>query len=113
MPIVGAGPSGPGTFSDVFDAIALLVGGTQPSPTTEPFFYSGAQVGDSSGINGIKGCYSMPPEVINCDPPFGVLLLGTGTDGSDFRGGSILMRGENFKQDLVRLQICVGRTSPA
>lgn len=99
-------------FSDVFDAIALIVGGTQPDTVKQPFFYSGAQKGDSTGISGIKGCYSAPPLSINCDTPFAVVLLGTGTDGSDFRGGTVLMQGENFPQDMVRLQICTGLTDP-
>ena len=99
-------------FSDVFDAIALIVGGTQPDATNQPYFYSGVQKGDGTGIAGIKGCYSAPPENVSCDVPFAVVLMGTGTDGSDFRGGSTLMYGENFPQDMIRLQICVGRTQP-
>ena len=99
-------------FSDVFDAIALIVGGTQPDATGQPFFYSGAQKGDSTGISGIKGCYSAPPLSINCDTPFAVVFMGAGTDGSDFRGGSNLTQGTLFKQDMVKLQICTGLTSP-
>lgn len=97
-------------FSDVFDAIALIVGGTQPDATAQPFFYSGAQKGDSTGISGIRGCYSAPPLSINCDTPFAVVLMGTGTDGADFRGSGMLMQGENFPVDLVKLQICTGLT---
>ena len=97
-------------FSDVFDAIALIVGGTQPDATHQKFFYSGAQVGDSTGISGIKGCYSAPPLSINCDTPFAVVLMGTGTDGSDFKGGDLLTQGTLFKQDYVKLQICTGLT---
>ena len=100
-------------FSDVFDALALIVGGTQPDATGQPYFYSGVQKGDSTGISGIKGCYSMPPESVNCDVPFAVILLDSGTDGSDFRGGDLLTQGTLFKQDFLKLQICVGRTQPA
>ena len=99
-------------FSDVFDAISLIVGGTQPDATNKKFFYSGAQVGDSTGIAGIKGCFSAPPLTIDCDTPFAIVLMGTGTDGSDFRGGSNLTQGTLFKQDMVRLQICTGLTDP-
>lgn len=99
-------------FHDVLANIALIVGGTQPDATNKPYFYSGVQTGDSTGISGIKGCYLGPPESIDCDVPFAVVLLGTGTDGSDFRGGSNLYQGELFKQDYIKLQICVGRTQP-
>ena len=95
-------------FHDVLANIALIVGGTQPDATNQKYFYSGAQVGDGSGISGIKGCFSAPPLSINCDTPFAVVLLGSGSDGSDFRGGANLYQGTLLKQDFVRLQICTG-----
>ena len=99
-------------FHDVLANIALVVGGTQPNATTEPFFYSGAQKGDSTGISGLTGCYLGPFDVINATPPFAVVMLGSGTAGSDFRGGGGLFQGTLFKQDYVKLQICVGLTEP-
>jgi hypothetical protein len=97
-------------FHDVLANIALIVGGTQPDATNERYFYSGVQKGDGSGISGINGCFSAPPFVVNCDPPFGVVLLGTGTDGGDLRGPGQLWQGTLLKTDMVRLQICVGLT---
>lgn len=99
-------------FHDVLANIALIVGGTQPDATNKPYFYSGAQKGDNSEISGIKGCYLGPPETVDCDPPFAVVLLGNGSDGGDFRGSDLLTQGNLFKQDFVRLQVCVGRTQP-
>ena len=95
---------------DVLANVALIVGGTQPDSANKPYFYSGQQKGDSSQITGINGCYLGPPVTVDCDVPFAVVLMDSGSDGSDFRGGSNLYQGTLLKQDLVKLQICVGLT---
>ncbi len=55
--------------------IAKIVGGTQPDATKNPYFYSGARVGDGTGVAGIKGCYSRPPFVVE-EAPCGIVFTG-------------------------------------
>lgn len=57
--------------SDVLDHLAKVVGGTVT--TTDPHFFSGAIVGDGSGIAGLTGCYSAAPGGIGV-PPVAILL---------------------------------------
>ncbi len=61
------------TYQDVLNQVALIVGGTQPDPTHNPWWFSGATVGDGTGIAGLAGCYAVPPEVVET-VPVGIIL---------------------------------------
>ncbi|MGH8304874.1 MAG: hypothetical protein ACRETG_04625 [Steroidobacteraceae bacterium] len=76
-----------GSYLDLLSATAKVVGGTQPTlaqmqagangigqdqdpavklatqTAQQPFWFSGSDVGDGSGVTGIVGCYSLPCEV--------------------------------------------------
>lgn len=55
-------------FLDMLNAAAKVVGGTQPDPTGNPYWFSGRDVGDSSGVAGLSGCWSLPPSVLGATP---------------------------------------------
>jgi hypothetical protein len=79
-------------FQSVMDAIAQVVGGTQPDATNRPRWFSGRDSGDGTGLlpGGtypvFTGCYSAPPDAIE-DYPVGVVLPGPfqirGADGRE------------------------------
>jgi hypothetical protein len=62
-------------FQTLLNAVAQVVGGTAPNPATEPFWFSGSQVGDGTGVAGLKGCFSTPPGSIE-DPPMAFVIGG-------------------------------------
>jgi hypothetical protein len=92
-------------FQDLLDAMAKVVGGTQSDSTTNPHFYSGYKSQDGTGIAGIHGCYSVPPEVIG-DPPIGVIVPGKFTVNSD-RTRDLLTMGEEYNVDDLKLFLFV------
>lgn len=87
--------------------IALIVGGTQPDPINHPYFYSGSQVNDGTGLAGVNGCFAAPPSVINCEPPYGILMLRDFTDGGDPSAMERLTYGQLFREDTIQLKLCV------
>src|ERR1035437_647993 len=58
----------------IMDAVALLVGGTV-SPT-KPHFYSGFNVGDATGVAGLKGCWSTVPSSGFGELPMAMVMAG-------------------------------------
>src|SRR5467141_3625414 len=94
-------------YQTLLDTIALKIGGTQYAVGTNPHLYSGYLTGDSTGISGIHGCYSVPPETVQ-EPPLGILLPGSFTINSD-RARDILIQGEEYNIDDVHLLLLVRR----
>jgi hypothetical protein len=92
-------------FQDLLDAIAKLIGGNQPDPLTNPHFYSGYKAQDGSGVAGIHGCYSVPPESIQ-EPPLAVILPGAFTVNSD-KARDLLVQGEEYNVDNLKLFLFV------
>ena len=93
-------------FQTILDQVARVVGGTAPDSTNRPRWFSGAQTGDSTGVAGIKGCYSAPPETIQ-DVPTGLVM-----PLSFIVPNSILTQGEEYNEDLIRLVLFVARNDP-
>jgi hypothetical protein len=92
-------------FQDLLDAIAKLVGGNQPDPQTNPHFYSGYKNQDASGVAGLHGCYSVPPESIQ-EPPLAVLIPGPFNVNSD-KAKDLLVQGEEYNVDNLKLFLFV------
>lgn len=90
--------------------MAKVIGGNQPDVATNPHFYSGYKNGDSTGIAGIHGCYSVPPATIQ-EPPLGVLFPGPFTVNSD-RAKDLLVQGEEYNVDAIRLIVFVRNNDP-
>jgi hypothetical protein len=96
-------------FQDLMDACAKVVGGNQPEPGTNPHFYSGYNnQQDGTGIAGLHGCYSVPPETIQ-EPPLGVILPGSFTVNSE-KQRDLLVQGEEYNVDNLKLFIFVRNT---
>src|SRR5438132_8563427 len=55
---------------DLYNNVALLVGGAQPDAANHPDWWSG-----TGGIAGVVGCFSMPPTLMN-HPITGVTITG-------------------------------------
>lgn len=88
------------TFQDILDQVATVVGGNQPDPTGNPFWYSGDAKGDGSGISGMKGCYAVPPETIQTTP-VGVII--------SHQFETTYYPSHKMDEDVVRLLILVAR----
>lgn len=93
------------TFQDLLNAVAQVVGGTAPNLAADPFWYSGFQVGDGTGVAGLRGCYSTPPGAAQ-DPPLGFVM------GSSFRLNEEPRQGIKGYDDSIRIQIMVGHVEP-
>lgn len=81
-----------GSYLDLLGAIARVVGGTQPTlpqlqagqngigedldaaaktalqTKQQPYWYSGSDAGDGSGVTGLAGCYALPTEDLGATP---------------------------------------------
>jgi hypothetical protein len=95
------------SLMSVLDRIGLLIGGTQPDPVGSPHFYSGVQVGDGTGVAGIQGCYSIPPETLP-DPPIAVLWPDKFEAMGPAHAGQ-LMQGNEDNQDDIYLWVLLWR----
>lgn len=85
--------------TDVLDRVAQVVGGTQ-SPN-DPHFWSGAMAQDQTGVAGLTGCYSSPPEDIQALPVAIVMV-------PDQFTAELVSQGEEDNVDDVRLLVLVG-----
>ena len=94
------------SYLDILDSIAKVIGGTAPDATNRPRWFSGVAAGDGTGIAGLNGCYSIPPDGAAQDPPIAVLIPDTGS----YPG--ILVQGGQERIDNVRLIVVVPRNSP-
>jgi hypothetical protein len=92
------------TYGDLLKAMARLVGGNQPDATNNPYWFSGRDVGDSSGVAGLAGCYWPAPEVIQ-DTPVALILP---------VGGKLLQpfptQGHKQLEDEVHVRVMVGHS---
>lgn len=89
-------------FQSLLNAVAQVVGGTQPNPANDPFWFSGFQVGDGTGVAGLHGCHSLPPGAIE-DPPEAFVA------GGALRLTEEPRQGIKGYDDDIRIQIMVGR----
>lgn len=60
-------------YQAILDQVARVVGGSQPDPSGNIWWFSGKQTGDGTGIAGLEGCYSVPPDSIET-VPVGVVI---------------------------------------
>lgn len=93
------------TLQDVIDAACLIIGGTQPDPTHQPWLYSGYTAGDGTGTPGLHNAYSSPPGTIQ-DAPTALILPGPFTAGGEERS-DVLVQGAEFNVDHLRLLVLV------
>jgi hypothetical protein len=97
----------------VLDNLAKVIGGSQPDAANRPRWFSGDQVGDSTGLlpggsyPTFKGCYSAPVEAPQ-DFPVGIVLPGPfEVGGPQYR--DVFYQGEEYNVDNVRLLIAITR----
>jgi hypothetical protein len=93
-------------YQDVADGIAKVVGGSQPDATNRPRFFSGAQVGDGTGVSGIDFAWSAPPEQIQ-DAPMAIVLPSSFSVTRE-----PLTQGQEDNADDFKLLILANRAAP-
>jgi hypothetical protein len=96
-------------YQDLLNAVAHVVGGTQPSAgqTTapavlQPYWYSGRDSADGTGVAGLVGCSSLPPEIIQATP-VGMVLPGPWHPLEATPIG-----GRKFVEDQIHVRVLVG-----
>lgn len=93
------------TYLDVLDSVAKVVGGTV-SPNNARFF-SGSLAKDGTGVQApagdseFRGCYSLPPDVVEATP-VGILE-------PDRFGAKLGVQGFEENTETLRLWVLVGR----
>lgn len=96
------------TYQDMLDAVGLILGGTQAVDGNGGLiahFYSGVKAADGTGLTGIQGCWSSPPNV-PMDTPVALLLPGPfKVEGPEHP--EIFIPGNEWNADTIRLQILV------
>lgn len=99
-------------FLTLVDHVAQVVGGTNVG-ANQPRFFSGDQMGDSTGLQPgtgyptFKGCYSVPPDFIP-DVPCGIVLVGPFQNVGP-RSGDVYTQGVEHAIDDLRLIILISR----
>jgi hypothetical protein len=100
-------------FQTVLDHVAQVIGGSQPDAANRPRWFSGRDVGDSTGLvpGGsypvFTGCYSAPPEAIE-DVPVALVLPGNFEVGGP-QNRDVYYQGEEYNVDDLRVLIFVYR----
>lgn len=99
-------------FQDALDNIAKVVGGSQPDAANRPRWFSGDQVGDSTGLQvlygpSFKGCYSAPVEAPQ-DYPIGIVMPGSFEVGGP-QNRDVLWQGDEYNLDTVQLIIALSK----
>lgn len=81
-----------------------MIGGTAFTANGATNFYSGYENGDSTGVTGLKGCYSAPPEG-TIDLPGAIILP---------ESGSAILNTQGLEDmvDEVRLLVLVANVTP-
>ena len=96
-------------FQDVLNAVARVVGGTQPASNQssitddrQPYWFSGADTGDGSGIPGVVGCFALPVGTLD-STPVGMVL-----PASWRKTDAYPHQGRKFLEDNVRVRVLTG-----
>lgn len=105
------------TYQDIRDAVARVIGGTAPDPANRPRWFSGYEVGDSTGVSGMIGCYSAAQAQLSAagggpvGGALGVVLNGTGN--LDYPGSEdSLGPSQMYEFDNLRLLVLIPRADP-
>jgi hypothetical protein len=100
------------SYLDLLAAVAQIVGGTRPDVThssvTEaqlPYWFSGRDSQDATGVDGLAGCFSVPTEVLTATP---VGLVLPGPWRPDPSMSAYPTQGHKFLEDEVHVRIMVG-----
>lgn len=103
----------------LLNAVARVVGGTQPdnthttasagsltpptSPDRRPYWFSGIDTGDGSGVAGLPGCWSLPLEQIGDVSPIAMVFPDTGSDLDAFP-----TQGHRRIETLIHVRVLTG-----
>src|SRR5690349_7862039 len=98
-------------YLDLLNAVARVVGGSQPNSSQasvtadlQPYWWSGRDVGDSTGVSGLVGCFSLPSQVISATP-VGMVLPGSWRPDPTLPSAR---QGRKYMEDDIHIRIMVG-----
>lgn len=105
------------SYQALVNAVAQIVGGTQPSnaqttasagpPDQRPYWFSGVDSIDGSGVAGLVGCWSVAPDILNTTPV--ALVLPEGWAPQSIGGGQPFPRqGRKYREDVIHLRVVTG-----
>lgn len=93
----------------MLNAVARVVGGTQPpagqssvTDSRQPYWYSGVDAGDGTGIAGVVGCFSLPVGTLDTTP------VGMVLPASWKREQQFPTQGSKFQSDELRVRVLTG-----
>jgi hypothetical protein len=100
------------SFDALLAAVARAVGGTQPSAALstvpaplQPYWYSGRDAADGTGVSGVVGCFSLPVATIDATP---VAMVLPGPWRPDQSMPTYPMQGHKFTEDDIHVRVMVG-----
>lgn len=100
------------SYQTLLDAVARAVGGTRPDAAhssvlaaQQPYWFSGVDTGDGSGVAGLAGCFSVPTEQLNATP---VGMVFVGPWRPDPTMPAYATQGHKFSEDEIHVRILVG-----
>jgi hypothetical protein len=102
-------------YLDLLNAVAQVVGGTKPSAAqvavgstvavaNQPYWYSGLDAQDSSGVAGLVGCFSLPTEAVP-GGPFAMVIPDAWLPLEQFP-----TQGHERREDTVHVRVMAGHT---
>ena len=107
------------SYQTLLNAVAQVVGGTQPNnsqtsalagpPDQRPYWFSGLETGDGSGVAGLAGCWSVAPDVFT-NTPVGVVLPDGWTPQMIGGGQPFPRQGRKYREDVVHVRVMTGHT---
>jgi hypothetical protein len=99
-------------YQALLDAVARVVGGTQPDAAhasvpaeRRPYWFSGVDTGDSSGVAGLAGCWSVPTEQVT-STPVGMVFVGPWRPDPTMQPFPV--GGHKYTEDEIHVRVMVG-----
>lgn len=89
-------------YGNLLIAVAKVVGGNQPDAAGKPYWYSGKDKGDGSGVSGLAGAWWPAPEIVQ-DTPVALILPGPGKLLQPFPH-----QGQKQIEDNIHVRVMVG-----
>lgn len=101
------------SYQTLLNSMARVVGGTQPNaaqvaagsatlPALQPYWFSGLDTGDGSGVAGLAGCFSLPTETIGTTP-IALVLPSSWLPLQPFP-----TQGKKYREDTVHVRVLTG-----
>lgn len=91
-------------YRNLLTAVATVVGGNQPDPVNKPYWFSGKDLGDGSGVAGLAGAWWPPVETFS-DTPVALIIPGNSKLQLPFP-----TQGKKEIESIVHVRVMVGHS---